>query len=89
MSLLIAAHFLKSWDQTRNSHPHFSINWSLRSSAMCRILRLMVLFDKGTFESSFAADSLIIMFISTAAGKMSSSAIAWDFLHFAILCAAL
>jgi hypothetical protein len=49
----------------------------------------MVLLDKGTFESSFPADSPIIMFISTAAGIMSSSAIVWGFLHFAILCATL
>jgi hypothetical protein len=57
---------------------------------MCCILRLMVLLDKGTFESSFPADSPIIMFtISTAAGRMSSSAIVWGFLHFAILCATL
>jgi hypothetical protein len=46
---------------------------------MCCILRLMVLLDKGTFESSFPPDSPIIMFttISTAAGRMSSSAIVW------------
>jgi hypothetical protein len=47
---------------------------------MCCILRLMVLLDKGTFESSFPAGSRIIMFtMSTAAGKMSSSAIVWGF----------
>jgi hypothetical protein len=45
---------------------------------MCCILGLMVLLDKGTFESSFPADSPIIMFtISTAAGEMSPSAIVW------------
>jgi hypothetical protein len=50
----------------------------------------MVLMDKGTFESSFAADSPIITFtIFTVAGRMSSSAIIWGFLHFAILCATL
>jgi hypothetical protein len=57
---------------------------------MCCDLRLVVLLDKGTFESSFHADSPIILFtISTAAGRMSSSAIVWGFLHFAIACAAL
>jgi hypothetical protein len=90
MSLLIAAHFLKSWNQTEHIHPHFSINWSLRSSAMCCILWLILLLDKGTFESSFPADPPIIMFtISTAAGTMSSAPIVWGFLHFVILRATL
>jgi hypothetical protein len=54
----------------------------LRSSAMCCILQLMVLLDKGTFESSFPADSPIIMFtISTPASKMSS-VIVWGLLTF-------
>jgi hypothetical protein len=62
-------------------------NWA---QPPCCILRLMVLLDKGTFESSFPADSPIIMVtISTAAGRMSSSAIVWGFFHFAILCATL
>jgi hypothetical protein len=48
----------------------------------------MVLLDKGTFESSFPADSPIIMFnISAAADRMSSSAIVWGFLRVVILCA--
>jgi hypothetical protein len=86
MSLLIAAHFLKSWNQTEHSHPNFPIDYSLRSTAMCCILRLKVLLDKSIFECSFPADSPIIMFtISTAACKMSSSAIVWVFLHFATL----
>jgi hypothetical protein len=52
---------------------------------MCCILRLMILLDKGTFESSFSADSRIIMFtIFIAAGRMSSLAIVWGFLHFVI-----
>jgi hypothetical protein len=44
----------------------------------------------GVFESSFQADSPIIMFtLFTAAGRMSSSATVWGFLHFAILCTTL
>jgi hypothetical protein len=54
MSLLIAAHFLKSWNQTGHSHPHFSVNWSLRSSTVCCILQLMVLLD-GRMSSSAIA----------------------------------
>jgi hypothetical protein len=82
MSLLIAAHFLKSWNQTGHSQPRFIIE----------VLRcaLLVLLGKGTFQSSFPADSPTIMFtISTAAGRMSSSAIVWGFLHFVILGATL
>jgi hypothetical protein len=53
---------------------------------VCCILRLTVLLDKGTFESSFPADSPIIMFTtSTAAGRISFASV-WGFLHFAILC---
>jgi hypothetical protein len=49
-----------------------------------------MLLEKGTFESSFSADSPITMFtISRAAGRMSSSANVWRFLHFVILCATL
>jgi len=53
---------------------HFLEYWSLRSSAMRWILRLMVLLYKGDFESSLLAYSPTIMStISTAAGKISSS----------------
>jgi hypothetical protein len=88
MSLLIAAHFLKSWNQMDTATLIFQLIDHWGSSTMCCILQLIVLLDKGTFESSFTADTPIIMFtISTAAGRMSSSVILWGFLHFAILCA--
>jgi hypothetical protein len=42
MSLLIAAYFLKLWNQTGHSHSHFSIDWSLRFSAVTVLLFLTV-----------------------------------------------
>jgi hypothetical protein len=63
MSLLIAAQFLKSWNQIGNSHLYFLINWSLMSSAMCYILRLMVLLDKGIFSAIVWASYILQFYV--------------------------
>ena len=65
---------------------HFIDYWSLRSSAMSWIVRLVVLLDKGTFESSLHADSPNKTFaISTAVDKISSYMTERGFLHFPTL----
>jgi hypothetical protein len=77
MSLLIAAHFLKSWNQTGNSYTHVLINWSLRSSAMCCVLRPMMLLEKDTFRSRFPADTNGVRSIDIVRSQTKAKVFFW------------